>query len=179
MRLDDHETFNYWFRECRSRWIVAAISCVTLAPVAMATYVTFGGEGLFFFIPAVGTVALVIALLGTVGRRVGTLGQALRAEGAEVASALISDGILQTPGTVALTSTQLILVPVLGRQKAVALWSIRSVEESAYFNGSLLVARTGFWLEHPGGGRTGFAVSNAVAGTFREVLKRASASPRG
>jgi hypothetical protein len=115
------------------------------------------------------------ALLGVVflvwiGARLTRSQALLTDEDREVMDGLIVHGLLQSPGRVSIRPSELVFLPAIGEPFSVPLESITSFRESSWFNGSLLVARTGFWLEGTGGKRLGVAVPNRDATRLRKVL---------
>ena len=81
--------------------------------------------------------------------------------------------LLEMPGIVQLTATNLVVRPCLGGAVSVPLDGIRGVRQARCFNGTVRVLeyQHGFWIEGAPGWRLGFAVTEADpwVAAFREI----------
>lgn len=119
--------------------------------------------GLFFFI-----------IYRFAGGKVTALRRSFDSSDGEIMEGLIVDELIQSPGIVVLKESEIEMQQIVGSRITVSIAEIESVRESKFFNGSLLLGKTGFWLTIPGRGRLGFAVANSVARRWSDKIKSKS-----
>ena len=150
-------------------WVMAAAAALVVLPVAIALYAVQGFSGAALLL-AVGGASIL--LLIAIGHRVGKLRQSLDARDYDVVDALIVRGILQSPGIAGLGREELVLIPVVGSRISIPYHEIRGCEETLWFNGALLIGKTGFWLTLPSSERTGIALPDSRANALRVKLNQ-------
>ncbi len=169
MEKSKESVFQKWLWEPELlRIFVAAL---ILIPGALtAAFYPFLGTKAFYILAfaSMGFGAWIV--YGVVGKRVQALRSSVPADGGEPVDSLIVNGVIQSPGIALLKEDELLLVPIVGKRVAVPLADIKSVRETTWYNGSLLLLKKGFWLNIPGRSRLGVAVSNSSAGIFRKRL---------
>ncbi len=106
-----------------------------------------------------------------VGRKVTVLQRSFDSSGGEIEESLIVDGFLQSPGIIVLKESEIEMAQIIGNRITIFKAEIESGRECKFFNGALLLGKTGFWLTIPGRGRLGFAVANSVARRWSDKIK--------
>ena len=132
---------------------------------------------LLFFGPK-GLIALTFAcfgpifaiVYGLVGKRISQLSDKISPTDGKVVPGLIVRGVMESPGVIVLGQSSLIFQPVIGKRSEVSRSLLTSVREVTWFNGQLLIGKTGFWFSIPGSGRVACAVPNSYADDFRSWL---------
>lgn len=133
---------------------------------------------LFFFIGTKGLIALTFAcfgpifaiVYGQVGKRMSRLSDEISPTEGKVIPGLIVCGVMESAGVIVLGQSSLILQPIIGERLEVRRSQLTSVREVTWFNGQLLMGKTGFWFPNPGWGRVACAVPNSYANDFRSWL---------
>ena len=133
---------------------------------------------LFFLIGTKGLIALTFACIGPifaivygpVGKRISRLSDEISTTEGKVIPGLIVRGIVESAGVIVLGQNSLILQPVIGKRSEVSRSQLTSVREVTWFNGQLLIGKTGFWFSVPGSWRFACAVPNSYADDFRSWL---------
>lgn len=109
-------------------------------------------------------------VFGSVGKKVENLCRSTAPDEGSPIQSLIVSGMIQSPGIALLKNEELVLRPIVGSEVSVRFADMESVNEVRFFNGKLLIGKTGFWLSVPGRKRLGVAVPNSVADLLREQL---------
>ncbi len=161
--------FQKWLWEPQPLKVLVAALVLIPSVLALIFYPAHGAKA--FFILAFASIGLIIWIVyGSVGKRVQALRSSLAHGEGEAVDSLIVNGVLQSPGIVLVKEDELLLVPIVGKRVTVPLAEIKSVRETTWYNGSLLLFKKGFWLDVPGRSRLGVAMSNSSAVLFRKRL---------
>ncbi|MDD5135281.1 MAG: hypothetical protein PHP01_07715 [Phycisphaerae bacterium] len=169
MKANKRSFFDYWL------WEPPMLKAFVLTAMGIPVVISCV---LFFFIGFKGLIALTFACLGPifaivygpVGKRVSRLSDEISPTDGKAIPGLIIRGIIESPGVVVLGQGSLILQPVIGKCSEVSRSQLTSVREVIWFNGQLLIGKTGFWFSIPGSWRVACAVPNSYANDFRSWL---------
>jgi len=139
---------------------------------------------LFFLIGTKGLIALTFAcfgpifaiIYGRVGKRISQLSDEVSTTEGKIIPGLIVRGIMESAGVIVLGQNSLIIQPVIGKRSEVSRSQLASVREVTWFNGQLLIGKTGFWFSIPGTWRFACAVPNSYADDFRLWLSTSGTS---
>ncbi len=164
-------------RSLIDRWLWEAPALRVFVPVAAAVPVLVCG----ILLPFVGPKALFALIFlcfapifgivyRVVGKRVDLARDSVSQNEGTMMPALIVQGMIQSPGVVTVGPESLTLRPIAGDRADIRIEDIASVREVRWFNGTLLVGKTGFWLTVPGHSRLGCAVPDSCAAALRTRL---------
>ncbi len=139
---------------------------------------------LFFLIGTKGLIALTFASFSPifaivywlVGKRMSQLSDEISTTEGKIIPGLIVRGIKESAGVIVLGQNSLILHPAIGKRSEVSRSLLASVREVTWFNGQLLIGKTGFWFSIPGTWRFACAVPNSYADDFRLWLSMSGRS---
>ncbi len=157
-------------RSIREKWLWERealrvfVGLMVLASVVLicVLYPIFGRKSLVaLFFVGVGLVCGIV--YGIVGMKVERLRLFISAEGEEGIQSLIVNGLIQSPGISFFKDDEIVLCPLVGERLTIRLADIVSFRQVKWFNGKLLLFKTGFWLSVPGRGRLGVAVANSYS----------------
>ncbi len=137
------------------------------------------------FLPFIGAHAFFILLIvcigpfhsityGFVGKKINDLRASVPADASAVIPARIVKGKIEAAGLVVLMKESIIFLPVMGDRLEIRRSDISSVREVKWFNGSMMVGKTGFWFTVPDGKRRACAVPNSFSNIFRTWLSQNS-----
>ena len=138
--------------------IPVVISCILFFRIGTKGLIplAFAGFGPFFTI-----------IYGPVGKRISRLSDEISTTEGKVIPGLIVRGIMQSAGIIVLGQNSLIFQPIVGKRSEISRSRLASVREVTWFNGQLLIGKTGFWFSSPETGRLACAVPNSYADDFR------------
>lgn len=157
-----------WEREA----LVVFVGLMVLVSVVLIgiLYPILGSKAFFALVFA--GVGLVCGIVyGIVCRKVERLRLFISAEGEEGIQSLIINGLIQSPGISFFKDDEIVLCPLVGERLTIRVADVASFRQVRWFNGKLLLFKTGFWLSVPGGGRLGVAVGNSYAELLRSRLR--------
>jgi len=159
-----------WLWEREALRVFVGLMVLASAVLICILYPVVGSKSLFAL--AFAGIGLVCGIVyGIVGRKVERLGLFISAEGEEGIQSLIVNGLIQSPGISFLKDDEIVLCPLVGERLTIRLADIVSFRQVKWFNGKLLLFKTGFWLSVPGRSRLGVAVPDFYAGLFRDRLR--------
>ncbi len=142
--------------------VIPALVCCALLP--------FVGSKAFFSLIFVGLGPMFRLTYGLVGKKMANLRDSIPPDLGTAMPGLIVQGAIESPGMVIQGAGSLILHPMVGERSETKLSEIQSVREVTWFNGSLLVGKTGFWLTVPDRRRLACAVPDSYVNDFRVWL---------
>ena len=130
---------------------------------------------LLFLIGTKGLIALAFVcfgpifaiIYGLVGKRMSQLSDGISTIEGKAIPGLIVRGAIESAGIIVLGQNSLILQPAIGKRSEISRSQLASVREVTWFNGQLLIGKTGFWFSIPGTWRLACAVPNSYADDFR------------
>jgi len=162
-----------WNRKLQTA-LFAAISLVGVL-FACGFYFVSGNRNWLWLAPGLFLIGLVFFIIyRIVGGKVTVLRHSFDSSEGEIEESLIVDGFLQSPGIIVLKESEIEMAQIVGNRITVSNAEIESVRECKFFNGALLLGKTGFWLTIPGRGRLGFALANSVARRWSDKIKSKS-----
>ncbi|MCA9426108.1 MAG: hypothetical protein KC994_13590 [Candidatus Omnitrophica bacterium] len=161
--------FHQWLWEPAPLAIFVTFFLVAPAGLTLGLFPRLGAYSLFcLFSMLIGFGSWIT--YGIVGKKVRALERELATEENHPVQGLIVNGFIQSPGVILLGENKIALHPIVGDPVTVPLDEIQSFRERNYFNGSLLIFKTGFRLIVPTHKRLGFAIPKSHAGPFRLAL---------
>lgn len=151
--------------------LMTFVAVATTIPVLMTCLLLYfiGFKALFILIFAL-IGPFIAVIYGFVGRKIARLRRSIPAEEGTQIPGLLVSGKIEAAGIVILGSESLIFQPVVGARSQINRGEISSFREVSWFNGSLLIGKTGFWFNVPGRKRFACAVPNSFADEFRAWL---------
>ncbi|MHC4244233.1 MAG: hypothetical protein ACYS3N_16480 [Planctomycetota bacterium] len=162
-----------WNRKLQTA-LLAAISLLGVL-FACGFYFVSGNKNWLWLAPGLFLIGLFFFITyWFVGGKVTALRRSFDSSDGEIMEGLIVDGIMQSPGIIVLKDSEIEIQQIVGSRITVSITEIVSVKVRKYFNGKLLIGKTGFWLTIPGRGRFGFAVANSVAMRWSDKIKSKS-----
>jgi hypothetical protein len=162
-----------WLWEPRPLMIFVGAWVLICVLGTLVTYAFVGGKSLhLLWCISVGLLFGVV--YGGVGYKVGKLRRQAAGQGLEAIPGLIVSGFLQCPGVIILKEDVLHLQGI-GNKATVVTWpEITAYREVRWFNGTLLLTKTGFWFTVAGKDRLGVALADSSAALLRERLQHTS-----
>jgi hypothetical protein len=149
-----------WLWEAELLRVFVGLMVLASAVLIGILYPILGSKAFFALVFA--GVGLVCGIVyGIVGRKV----ERLRLQ------SLIVNGLIQSPGISFFKDDEIVLCPIVGERLTIRLADIASFRQVKWFNGKLLLFKTGFRLTVAGRGRLGVAVPNSYAELLRSRLR--------
>jgi hypothetical protein len=159
-----------WLWEWEALRVFVGLMGLVSALLICILYPIVGSKSLFALVfVGVGLVCGVV--YGIVGRKVERLGLFISAEGEDGIQSLIVNGLIQSPGISFFKDDEIVLCPLVGERLTIRLADIVSFRQVKWFNGKLLLFKTGFWLSVPGRSRLGVAVPDSYVELLRSRLR--------
>ena len=158
-----------WLWESQALGVFVGLMVLASVVLIGILYPILGSKAFFALVFA--GVGLVCGIVyGIAGRKVEKLRASIPAEEGEGIQSLIVNGIIQAPGITIIKDDEIVLRPIVGERLTIRRGEIASFREVRFFNGQLLVFKTGFRLTVPGRSRLGVAVGNSYAELLRSRL---------
>jgi hypothetical protein len=164
--------WDQWIWERGARTAIA-VAIVAVSAIAVLILLPHWGVKTTWLLPIGALVASGHWLIYSwVGGRVESLRASVPKTASLASESRIVIGLMESPGIAAIDGENLLLLPIVGTRVSIPLREIQGFTERKWFNGNLLIGKTGFRILRSDRKRLAFAVGNCFADQWRRRLKR-------